>query len=142
MNLPNVCLISRLTEHYALKGNPLSCDLGVWSSASGLLRPTHADMWERRSDLRGLKLKASFISYKPFAFKDGRGRPAGLVPDILGVIKARTNYREDVAIAMLLTLNYHNSFIAKFSFFVTTTSLRNLLCTTNLLLCAMRQLML
>ena len=86
-----------LTEDFAIKGGPkISMDVGTWSKELGL-SVSHPLLWERRSDLKNVKIINTILpwpSHNDYTY-DNNGEIlllGGLYQDIVSNLEARLNF--------------------------------------------------
>jgi ABC-type amino acid transport substrate-binding protein len=92
-----------VSEYYAIKkGTTIKREIGIWNVNSGILidRP---HIWERRSNLMGLRLRAAAMAMPIFTNikYDERGSIAehtGVFPDMLKVIEGMMNFSSQISV--------------------------------------------
>ena len=84
----------QVEEYYAVKGKLLTNVLGTWDpiQIQGFKVKASDAMWERRSDLQGMVIKASVLPWNFMSSRDEDGKWRGFLVEVLEVLGQGLNF--------------------------------------------------
>lgn len=84
---------SSIFEYYAIKKGPLiNQKVGHWTATNGL-RILEPNMWERRSNLRGIELVNIMLEWAPFNIEGSNNTWNGILADLASILSNATNFK-------------------------------------------------